>query len=110
MAILTYILGEPGVLGFPIDQPDGTPMPLADLSLRLAIYLAGADLMIPGYASSGEFLFPYGVRNHPSIAAFNVPADLPLVAQPYKCAVQINSGTGWHTLEGHIHTLDARRY
>ena len=110
MAILTYILGEPGVLGFPIDQPDGTPMPLADLALRLVIYLTGADLVVPGYATSGEFLFPYGVRNHPSIAAFDVPADLPLAARPYKAAVQINSGSGWHTLEGHIHTIDARRY
>lgn len=110
MSTLTYILGEPGVLGFPIDQPDGSPMPLADLGLRLVIYLPGADLVITGYASAGEFLFPYGIRSHPSIAAFDVPADLPLAAKPYKCAVQINSGVGWQTLEGHIHTIDARRY
>lgn len=109
MTTIPHILGEPGTLGFPVDQPDGTPMPLDDLLLRLIVYLPGADLTIPGWADSGEFMFPDGPRDHPSIAAFDMPADLPLMARAYRCAVQIDAGSGWRTLEAHTHIIDVRR-
>ena len=109
MATIPVNLGEAGTLGFPVDQPDGTPMPLDGLSIRLVVYLTGADLILPGYAASGEYRYPDGrVVDHPSIASFDFPADLPLNARAYKCAVQIMQGD-WSTLEGHNHILDARR-
>lgn len=110
MTTLAYTIGEAGTLGFPADQPDGTPMPLDGLTMRLAIYQAGADIFIPGYASSGPFLFPDGTtRDHPSIIAFDFPADLDLDARAYRCAVQILVDATWSTLEGHNHIIDARR-
>lgn len=110
MSTINYIIGESGTVGFPIDQPDGTPMPLDGLSIRLVVYLRGADLIIPGYAASGPFMFPDGtVRDHPSIAAFDFSAELPLFARLYPCAVQISTGTLFATVEGHNHYINARR-
>ncbi len=111
MATVPLIIGESGTLGFPVDQPDGTPMPLDGLALRLSIYLRGALLILPGHAASGAYRYPDGrvVDNHPSIAAFDFSDELPLAARAYRCAVQIETPTGWSTLEGHNHIIDARR-
>lgn len=111
MATLEYVIGEEGTLGFPVDQPDGSPMPLDGLSLRLVIYRAGADVIVPGYSDSGDYQYPDGrvVEDHPSIAAFDFTSDIDLDARAYRAALQISDGGEWSTLDGHNHIIDARR-
>ena len=111
MATIVYRAGETGTLGFPVDQVDGTPMPLGGLGIRMVIYLPGADLIVPGYASSGEIKPPYGPPvEHPSIASFDAtPENFPQVPRAYRTVLQINDGTGWQTLAGFDHILEVRR-
>lgn len=110
MATFNYIMGETGTLGFPIDEFNGEPMPLDGLGLRLVIYLAGADLIIPGRADSGEVNTPAGeIVTHPSIAAFDLtPENMPMGPRLYRCALQLDDGTGWQTLPGFDHLLNVR--
>lgn len=110
MAVARYLVGESGVLGWPIDQFDGTPMPLEDLGLRMVVYLTGADLIIPGHIESGEVSTPDGeIVNHPSIMAFDVtPENMPLRPRSYRCALQTDDGTGWQTLPGEEHYIEVR--
>lgn len=110
MATFPYIMGESGTLGFPIDQFDGKPMPLDGLGLRLVIFLAGADLVIPGRADSGPVTTPSGgIVDHPSIAAFELtPENTPAHPRLYRCALQINDGNGWKNLPGGEHLINVR--
>lgn len=110
MATIPYVVGESGTLGFQINQYDGSPMPLDGLDLRLTVYLPGADLILPGNATSGEVVPPLGGAPimHPSIASFDVtPENLPLSARVYRCALLINDGSGWRTIGDHL--IDVRR-
>ncbi|MTH76305.1 hypothetical protein [Paracoccus aestuariivivens] len=112
MTQFDYVIGEAGTLGFPIDQPDGAPMPLDGLSLRLVLSRSGVIITIPGYVSSGPFRYEDGsVLDHPSIAAFDFTGELILEdARTYRCAVQIQIGNDWSTLDGHgDHRINARR-
>ena len=109
MATFPYIMGESGTIGFPVDQWDGSPMPLNDLGLQLVIYLPGADLVIPGTATSGQVASISGVIDHPSIAAFKLsPENTPMRPRVYRCALQINDGTGFKTLAGGEHLINVR--
>lgn len=111
METVVYRLGEVGTLGFPIDDPTGEPMPLGGLGLRLVVYLLGADLVIPGYASTGEILFGGVELIHPSIMAFDIEADT-IVLPPlvYRAALQVNDGSGWRTLPGGEIALAVRKF
>ncbi len=109
MATIDYILGERGTLGFPADDFGGSPMDLAGLALRLVIYRGGDDLILPGYATTGELAtIDGGEIDHPSIIAFDFTPAVMLTPRAYPCAVQVNDGTGWRTLPGSDFTLDAR--
>lgn len=109
MATIDYILGERGTLGFPADDFGGSPMDLAGLALRLVIYRGGDDLILPGYATTGELAtIDGGEIDHPSIIAFDFTPAVMLTPRAYPCAVQVNDGTGWRTLPGSEFTLDAR--
>ena len=110
MATIDYILGERGTLGFPADDFGGSPMDLAGLALRLVIYRGGDDLILPGYATTGELAtIDGGEIDHPSIIAFDFTPEVMLTPRAYPCAVQVNDGTGWRTLPGSDFTLDARK-
>lgn len=108
MATITHRAGEPGTLGFAVDQFDGSPMPTEGLDVRLVVYLAGADLILPGRWETGEVVLTGRPVTHPSIAAFSVtPESLPIPARVYRCALQIDDGTGWRTLDEHV--LEVRK-
>lgn len=110
MATIDYILGERGTLGFPADDFGGTPMDLRGLDLRLVIFRAGDDLMIEGYASSGQIAGPGGGEiEHPSIITFDVtPDEMPTVPRAYPATLQINDGTGWRTMPDSDFVLNVR--
>lgn len=109
MTTITYNLGEPGTLGLPADDFDGRPMDLAGLALRLVIYRGGDDLILPGYATTGELaVIDGGEINHPSIIAFDFTPAVMLTPRAHPCAVQINDGTGWRTLPGSEFVLNVR--
>lgn len=111
MIVIQYIVGATGTLGFPIDQWNGTPMPLNDLELRLVIYLTGADLVIPGTATSGEVATLSGVVVHPAIAAFQLtPENTPMLPDLYRCALQVDDGTGFKTLSGGEYLINVRAH
>ena len=111
MSTIVYRAGESGTLGFPVDQVDGTPMPLDGLGIQLVIYLPGADLIVHGHASSGEIVPQYGdPKDHPSIASFDAtPENFPQLPRAYRAVLQINDGSGWQTLAGHDHIIEVRR-
>ena len=53
MATIPYVIGESGVLGFPVNEYDGSPIDPAGLGCRLTIYQDGPDLHLIGTWESG---------------------------------------------------------
>lgn len=109
MTTLPYNLGETATLGFAINQADGTPMDLADLQLRVVVFLTGDDLVIPAYAGA-DFVVPPGETEavwHPSVILFDLsPENFPLGPESFwACAPEINDGTGWSRLPGPDHFI-----
>ena len=110
MTTLPYNLGETATRGFAINQADGTPMDLADLQLRVVVFLTGSDLVIPAYAGA-DYVIPPGETEavwHPSVIMFDLnPGNFPLPPRLWPCAPQINDGSGWTQLPGPDHYIKA---
>lgn len=108
MATFPYVIGESGTLGFPVNQYDGISISPDGLGCRLTIYQDGEDLHLVGNWQSGQVDDGTGPIVHPAIASFTVtPATMPIFARAYRCALEINDGTGWRVIGNHI--IDARR-
>ncbi len=108
---IDYRLGESGTLGFPIDQPDGTPMPLGGLGLRMRVNADGTLVTLAGYSTSGELLIDGRELTHPSMMAFDIgPADLEIGPGRYPAVLEVNDGSGWRALPGGDFTLHVRRF
>lgn len=106
-----YIAGTVVTLTFPIDEPTGGPMDLEDLGIRLRIAVLGPDVVITGYATTGEFLREVGGTpfEHPSVAAFDLnPQNMPQKRQTYPAFVEVDDGDGWRTLPGGKIFIDVR--
>lgn len=108
MGTKEYNIGETGTLGFPVSQYDGTPIDTAGLDVRLTVYRPGDDVTLLGTWISDEIDEGSGPITHTAIASFAVtPETFPLNARPYKCALEINDGTGWRVIGNHL--IDARK-
>lgn len=108
---IPYIMGETRTAGIPIDQIDGTPMPLDGLAMRLLIDLGdGTEMIIPMWADSGEVMTTTGqIVDHPSIAAFQMsPANTPPLPDLYRCLLQVDNGKGFKTLADGDHLFHVR--
>lgn len=100
MATIDYIQGEARVLGFVMDQYDGTPLPLDGIGLRLTIHVPGNDIRIDGTGTTGEIDLGAGPIRHPSIASFALsPANMPTCANLYRISLDIDDGTGWRVFQ-----------
>ncbi len=108
MTTISYIAGETGVLGFPVNQYDGTPIDPEGLGCRLTIYQPGPDLYLIGTWESGELDEGAGPFEHPAIASFSTtPETMPAFQRVYRCGLEIDDGTGWRVISTHI--IDVRR-
>lgn len=102
-----YVIGESGELGYEVNQPDGTPMSLAGVGLRLIGHFPAGQTVIQGYATSGTIRRGGGTPFfHPSIAGFHLStSNAPQTAGLYKLSFQINDGHGWRMMDEDLLTV-----